>query len=68
MRREGSGDKETKSEETSESESNQGPCNKENGKEDDTLTTETMPDTEGGFTVEVNVPKKNRLYRIRIEA
>ena len=57
IRREGSGDKETTSKETSESESNQGPCNKENSKKDDTLTTETMSDTEGGFIVEVNVPK-----------
>ena len=69
MRREGSGDKEITSEETSESKSNQGQCNKEDGKKDDTLTTETMSDTEGGFIVEVNVPKKkNRLHKIRIEA
>ena len=58
MRREGSGDKETTSEETSASESNQGLSNKENSKKDDTLTTETMSDTEGGFIVEVDVPKQ----------
>ena len=52
-----------------ESESNQGPCNQESGKKDDTLTTETTSDTEGGFIVEVNVPPpQNRLHRIRIGA
>ena len=57
MRREGCGDEETTSEMSSESESNQDPCNKEDGKKDDTLTTETTSDTEGGFIVEVNLPK-----------
>ena len=59
MRREGSGDKET-IKETSESESNQGLYNKKDSKKDDTLTTETKSDTEGGFIVEVNVPNKNK--------
>ena len=68
MKGDGSGDKGTTNEETSGSESNQGPCNQESSKKDDILTMETTSDTEGGFIEEVNIPLENRLHRIRIEA